>query len=123
METRKQSRTTETQKELKQLQKEVQQKKENKKTIAISFDWTYLARLMVSEAKKNEESEEYIVLVENKGVIDSTEDKIYMVWLFKRDWLVWPVRDKTMNNFLKTIRKQKNIQVIDVTELEQMENV
>jgi hypothetical protein len=38
METRKQSRTTETQKELKQLQKEVQQKKENKKTIAISFD-------------------------------------------------------------------------------------
>ena len=123
METRKQSRTTKTQKELKQLQKEVQQKKENKKTIAIAFDWTYLARLMVSEAKKNEESEEYIVLVENKGVIDSTEDKIYMVWLFKRDWLVWPVRENTMNNFLKTIRKQKNVQVIDVTGLEQMENV
>ena len=87
METRKQSRTTETQKELKQLQKEVQQK-ENKKTIAISFDWTFLANLMVSEAKKNK-SEEYIVLVENKGVIDSTEDNIYMVWLFKRDWLVF----------------------------------
>lgn len=122
METRKQLRTTKTQKELKQLQKEVQQKKENKKTIAISFDWTYLARLMVSEAKKNK-SEEYIVMVENKGVIDSTDDQIYMVWLFKRDWLVWPVRDKTMNNFLKTIRKQKNIQVIEVTGLEQMENV
>ena len=122
METRKQSRTTETQKELKQLQKEVQQKKENKKTIAVSFDWTYLARLMVSEAKKNK-SEEYIVLVENKGVIDSTDDQIYMVWLFKRDWLVWPVREKTMNNFLKTIRKQKNVQVIEVTGMNQMENV
>lgn len=122
METRKQSRTTKTQKELKQLQKEVQQKKENKKTIAVSFDWTYLARLMVSEAKKNK-SEEYIVLVENKGVIDSTDDQIYMVWLFKRDWLVWPVRETTMNNFLKTIRKQKNVQVIEVTGLEQMENV
>lgn len=122
METRKQSRTTETQKELKQLQKEVQQKKENKKTIAISFDWTYLANLMASEAKKNK-SEEYIVMVENKGVIDSTDDQIYMVWLFKRDWLVWPVREKTMNNFLKTIRKQKNVQVIEVTGLEQMENV
>lgn len=122
METRKQSRTTETQKELKQLQKEVQQKKENKKTIAVSFDWTFLARLMVSEAKKNK-SEEYIVLVENKGVIDSTDDQIYMVWLFKRDWLVWPVRETTMNNFLKTIRKQKNVQVIEVTGLEQMENV
>lgn len=122
METRKQSRTTETQKELKQLQKEVQQKKENKKTIAISFDWKFLANLMASEAKKNK-SEEYIVMVENKGVIDSTEDQIYMVWLFKRDWLVWPVRDKTMNNFLKTIRKQKNVQVIEVTGLEQMENV
>lgn len=122
METRKQSRTTKTQKELKQLQKEVQQKKENKKTIAISFDWTYLANLMVSEAKKNK-SEEYIVMVENKGVIDSTDDQIYMVWLFKRDWLVWPVREKTMNNFLKTIRKQKNVQVIEVTGLEQMENV
>ena len=122
METRKQSRTTKTQKELKQLQKEVQQKKENKKTIAISFDWTYLARLMVSEAKKNK-SEEYIVMVENKGVIDSTDDQIYMVWLFKRDWLVWPVREKTMNNFLKTIRKQKNVQVIEVTGMNQMENV
>lgn len=122
METRKQSRTTKTQKELKQLQKEVQQKKENKKTIAVSFDWKYLANLMVSEAKKNK-SEEYIVLVENKGVIDSTDDQIYMVWLFKRDWLVWPVREKTMNNFLKTIRKQKNVQVIEVTGLEQMENV
>lgn len=122
METRKQSRTTETQKELKQLQKEVQQKKENKKTIAISFDWEYLANLMASEAKKNK-SEEYIVMVQNKGVIDSTDDQIYMVWLFKRDWLVWPVREKTMNNFLKTIRKQKNIQVIEVTGLEQMENV
>ena len=122
METRKQSRTTETQKELKQLQKEVQQKKENKKTIAISFDWTFLAKLMVSEAKKNK-SEEYIVMVENKGVIDSTDDQIYMVWLFKRDWLGWPVREKTMNNFLKTIRKQKNIQVIEVTGMNQMENV
>jgi hypothetical protein len=33
---------------------------------------------MVSEAKKNK-SEEYIVMVENKGVIDSTDDQIYMV--------------------------------------------